>query len=122
MSSADIQPAKDSSKPQMAIFAQEESKNAVSKGIGLFSQLLKPGPTTDKRTRDPSKELTGKQLSAIKEFLGMLRRRREDLHMEMQRLTERLNQSQEESITNKLHSEKRKMGCLLILVNMLLFH
>ena len=66
----------------MAIFAQEESKNAVAKGIGLVSQLLKSGPN-DKRTRDPSKELTGNQLSAIKEFLGMLRRRREDLDMEM---------------------------------------
>ena len=94
----------------MAIFAQEESKKpqppgTLEKGIGLVSSLLKTGPV-DKRTRDPAKELTVNQMAAIKEFLALFRRRREELHIEMQRLTERLNQNHEDNIAGKILSEK----------------
>ena len=45
-------------------------------------------------------------MAAIKEFLGLFRRRREELHIEMQRLTERLNQNHEDNIAGKILSEK----------------
>ena len=54
--------------------------------------------------------------------MALFRRKREELHIEMQRLAEKLSQNHEENIAGKLLSEKQKTEYLLILVNMLLFH
>lgn len=108
----------------MNIFQQEESKrspNVLAKGLGRVSQLLKNGPS-DKRVLNPAKELSGSKLTSIKEFLALLRRRREELHVEMQRIAEKLNKSHEENYASKILDEKKKTVYLLELVNMLLFH
>ena len=52
----------------------------------------------------------------------MLKRRREELHSEVIRVSDRMNQNQDENITGKILSEKQRCEYLLVLVNMLLFH
>ena len=60
---------------------------ALVRGV---SNLLKPNPGRDARALNPAKELTEQKLAAIKEFLVLFRMKRDELHVEMQRINEAL--------------------------------
>jgi len=58
--------------------------NVVDKVNSLFKG-------NDKRALNPAKEISGNKLVSVKEFLGLFRLKRDELHIEIQRLNEALN-------------------------------
>ena len=115
----------------------EETKNPAEKAVDggkkmvsalkdKVSQLLKTNASSDKRHLNAAKELQGARLVSIKEFLTLFRQKRDELHIEILRLKEKLNQNQESygtaAVTNSILQEKQKAEYVLILVNMFLFH
>ena len=65
--------------------------------------------------------MSGSKLAAVKQFLELFKQRREELHIEIKRLTEALDTNMNYYGGNIL-TDKQKKEYLLILVNMFLFH
>ena len=86
--------------------------------VSQVSMLLRP---QDQRAVNPSRELSGSKLNAVKEFLTLFRLKRDELHVQLLALKEKLNQNLDNYGGNIL-PEKQKTEYILVLVNMFLFH
>lgn len=114
----------------MYVFEEESKNNKRSETgkkmatalVSKVTSLLKPVPR-DTRALNPAKELSETKMSAVKEFLTLFRLKRDELHVELQRLTEALTHSSYDNpYGQSMLAEKQKKEYLLVMVNMFLFH